>query len=110
MRLGLVCPHFQLRGQGTAHPVVDDSVNPKSSLGASLRLPPAPRPPPPFLLRLGGPPGSAASHREAPPGPRDPRDGGVCVRFEASRDILAGEELLIDYSERWWEAKGERPA
>merc|ERR1712203_101140 len=27
------------------------------------------------------------SLREAPEGPRDDRDGGVCVRFEAARDI-----------------------
>merc|ERR1712129_630426 len=49
------------------------------------------------------------SLRVPPEGLRDERDGSVCVRFEAARDIAAGEELLIDYSERWWEAKRERP-
>eukprot|EP00446_Apocalathium_sp_SHHI-4_P090336 CAMPEP_0177447476 /NCGR_PEP_ID=MMETSP0369-20130122/7648_1 /TAXON_ID=447022 ORGANISM="Scrippsiella hangoei-like, Strain SHHI-4" /NCGR_SAMPLE_ID=MMETSP0369 /ASSEMBLY_ACC=CAM_ASM_000364 /LENGTH=254 /DNA_ID=CAMNT_0018919791 /DNA_START=56 /DNA_END=820 /DNA_ORIENTATION=+ len=49
------------------------------------------------------------SLREAPEGLRDERDDGVCVRMEAARDIEVGEELLIDYSDRWWEAKGLRP-
>eukprot|EP00405_Crypthecodinium_cohnii_P001694 CAMPEP_0194777206 /NCGR_PEP_ID=MMETSP0323_2-20130528/65042_1 /TAXON_ID=2866 ORGANISM="Crypthecodinium cohnii, Strain Seligo" /NCGR_SAMPLE_ID=MMETSP0323_2 /ASSEMBLY_ACC=CAM_ASM_000346 /LENGTH=260 /DNA_ID=CAMNT_0039713917 /DNA_START=52 /DNA_END=830 /DNA_ORIENTATION=+ len=44
------------------------------------------------------------SLREPPEDQRDERDGGVCVRFEAARDLQAGEELLIDYSDRWWEA------
>lgn len=49
------------------------------------------------------------SLRQAPPGLQDARDAGVCVRFEASRDIAAGEELLIDYSDRWWQSKGIVP-
>ncbi|CAL1128689.1 unnamed protein product [Cladocopium goreaui] len=40
---------------------------------------------------------------------RDARDGNVCVRFVARRRIQEGEELLIDYSDRWWQTKGEQP-
>eukprot|EP00929_Paragymnodinium_shiwhaense_P097007 TRINITY_DN58782_c0_g1_i2.p3 TRINITY_DN58782_c0_g1~~TRINITY_DN58782_c0_g1_i2.p3 ORF type:complete len:141 (+),score=32.47 TRINITY_DN58782_c0_g1_i2:381-803(+) len=45
----------------------------------------------------------------APENARDDADGGLCVIFEAVRDIQASEELLIDYSERWWQAKGLEP-
>mmetsp|Transcript_40319 Transcript_40319/g.93464 ORF Transcript_40319/g.93464 Transcript_40319/m.93464 type:complete len:203 (+) Transcript_40319:155-763(+) len=46
----------------------------------------------------------------SPPDACDDNDGGVCVHFSAARDIQEGEELLIDYSDRWWEAKGETPS
>mmetsp|Transcript_34306 Transcript_34306/g.77522 ORF Transcript_34306/g.77522 Transcript_34306/m.77522 type:complete len:225 (-) Transcript_34306:286-960(-) len=51
----------------------------------------------------------AYSLRLPPDDALDSRDGGVCVHFEALRDVKAGEELLIDYSDRWWETKGDRP-
>lgn len=48
--------------------------------------------------------------RTPPEDARDDGDAGVCVHFAAARAIKEGEELLIDYSERWWEAKGETPS
>ncbi|CAK9081754.1 unnamed protein product [Durusdinium trenchii] len=46
---------------------------------------------------------------ESPEDVRDALDGGVCVRFVARRMIEEGEELLIDYSDRWWQTKKEDP-
>ncbi|CAJ1362987.1 unnamed protein product [Effrenium voratum] len=54
-------------------------------------------------------PGAAEALHTAPATARDAADGGVCVRFVALRSIEAGEELLIDYSDRWWQSKDEKP-
>mmetsp|Transcript_6261 Transcript_6261/g.15556 ORF Transcript_6261/g.15556 Transcript_6261/m.15556 type:complete len:192 (+) Transcript_6261:131-706(+) len=63
-----------------------------------------------MLYNHGGPGANLRYEvRRAPgQGGRAP-DAGICVAFEAVRDLGAGEELLIDYSDAWWQQKGLTP-
>ena len=37
------------------------------------------------------------------------QDEPSMIRFQALRTVMPGEELTIDYGDRWWETRGLKP-